>query len=320
MRTLPYRLSVRTRIIIMLLIMLLVGVMFMAMRCCNADGSVCVERDDSGSVCVYLRDARRGDDVTCGGGDSGRHGGGGPGGPAATPTPAPPRTPVPTATPTPAPTPTPLPPDQRATGLYSYGDTATNCTDILNIVDPISIVVHIDQTAAFVLGLPLSAPEHIAHHGWPYTSGNGQYFQSGHGVINSCAENDVSLADGDDLSSRNHTRGSTQPDVIDWGYGGPWIMTPLTPHYDKLVSCGHAVPESVNPPGTPEYSGFSAARDTLISHWILDADAQHRFVIEASFWSNRQRMSQCNGDLPRSDGWVYFLGVCEVHSAVITPC
>ena len=283
-------------------VLLLFGATFSAATCCMNNpfngGQSCV---DTGSF---------GNTPGGGGGGGGPPGGGG----GATPTPV-----------SPAPTPTPLPldpPIQRmATGLYSYGDTTTNCTDILdNVVDPISIVVHLDQNAAFALGLPLTASEHIAHHGWSDTSGNGQYFQSGHGVINSCAENDVSLADGDDFSSRNHTRGSTQPDVIDWGYGGPWIMTPLTPHYDKLVSCGHAVPESVNPPGTPEYSGFSAARDTLISHWILDADAQHRFVIEASFWSNRQRMSQCNGDLPRSDGWVYFLGVCEVHSAVITPC
>lgn len=173
------------------------------------------------------------------------------------------------------------------------------------------------EATTTVLGLPLSASEHIAHHGWPDTSGNGQYFQSGHGVITSCAEGDVSLADAGDFppASRYHTRGLTQPDVVSWGYGGPWIMTPLTPHYDQLTLCGHAVPENI-----AGLSRYVSARNALISHWLPDAGAQHRYVLQASNWGNIKQIPQCNGDRPQSDGWVYFLGVCEVHSAVVTPC
>ena len=92
-------------------------------------------------------------------------------------------------------------------------------------------------------------------------------------------------------------------------------MTPLTPHYDKNTSCGHAVPEDLS-----GLSGFVAARNALISHWIIDAGADHRYVLQASFWGNTKAIAQCNGERPAADGWVYFLGMCEVHDSMVTPC
>jgi len=105
-----------------------------------------------------------------------------------------------------------------------------------------------------------------------------------------------------------------QDDTLPWGYSGPWLMAGLTPHYDQhqfVPGCGHYVPENMNPPGAEVYSGFSAARDALISQWLATG-TNHRYVLYGRFWDNTLQITQCNGERPASDGYVYFLGVCDV--------
>ncbi|MEX2245800.1 MAG: hypothetical protein WEC75_03855 [Dehalococcoidia bacterium] len=97
-----------------------------------------------------------------------------------------------------------------------------------------------------------------------------------------------------------------QPNCVD----DTWHMAALTPHRDDLEGInGHCVPQDMDDnPDNGEYSGFSAARDELTTAF-LDTGV-HTFVLEARNWGNTQRIQQDCGWLPRSDGYVYSIGLC----------
>jgi hypothetical protein len=289
------------RIIIMLLAMLLVGVMFMALECtyCRSDG-VCVAVHEDGSACVYLRTGD-GADVVCGGGSS--NGGGG-AGPAATV--------VPTATNTP--TPSPSDAYKLLVSPYSYNANSATCTGDTDAIDPISLLVRsVDTVSSDAID---TVTAHLSHHGLDAESGIGeQYFKLYYPDDqypphngSRCAFNLIGQASGSVTASRWHTRGNAQTWI--WDPLSPAArITALTPHYDQLTffdGCdlvGHVVPEDFYNDG--QYlSGFVVARDRITSDWV--ASGQHT-VIDVYRFGNTQKLKQCNGERPFSDGIVYHI-------------
>jgi hypothetical protein len=91
----------------------------------------------------------------------------------------------------------------------------------------------------------------------------------------------------------------------------------LTPHYDKATTlCGDQAPPAVFKKHLVEedffhngrnYSGYSRARDWVANQWLSSG---HHWVMDWQFWGNREPRLQCNGEQPRSDGWVFMIGTC----------
>jgi hypothetical protein len=190
--------------------------------------------------------------------------------------------------------------------LGEYSHRLANCLD--DGVDPITMIIRMSGN---------QIEGHLAHHGLPYSGGaSQQYFWSN----GSCAANEIDQrSSGEGLcwrvgcpTARWHVRGHKNP-LMDPQYGGLNNYA-LTPHYDEVVGCGHAVPEDFFEDGS-NWSGFSEARERTTIAWL---DSGHHMMVASERFENTDAMIQCDGSLARGDGYVYMLSQCGNIPSI--PC
>lgn len=281
-----------------------------------------------GAQCICFENPFTGQ-VTCSAPEGGGPGGGGV--PNATPTPAP----------TPAPTTIPTIPMSQADiwyfegggGEYSYNDDCTVA------IDPITVVVRRNGAATVqhvshhgVDGAPSPTPEPLNEDAtsqfWGLGEGKQHYWD-----LVTCVWGEVSQATNDGrredcpnlftycAESRWHARCNVVESLADPG-GGTFSV--CTPHWDQdgggyfdlfgEHGCWHYVPEVFGdtwdgPGGFPnviDASGFTAGREYL--YQLLVVEGGHRSLGSYEY-GNIQEMTQCNGDLTASNGFVRFIEV-----------
>lgn len=184
---------------------------------------------------------------------------------------------------------------------YSYDGSEWRCVDWRQWKDPFTI--------AFVHGATPQLVERHAHdHGYGHDDDDDEqrFYDNGYcGFEHTDTANHAEFP----LRDRFHmrTRMGTSPWLYDvdptWG-----IFSVATPHRDNAAVCGHYVPENYQGTG---YSGFVAGRIDVIERWVTFGE---HISPDYENWYNTARIEQCNGERPKSDGYVWYIQMSDTDN------
>ena len=182
--------------------------------------------------------------------------------------------------------------------FYTYSSCPA-CAN--NRIDPVNIMF-------FNYGLYPRVTDQVSYHSnsafyarsnsWP--AYNPQAFKDHQLCFNPDTATIIHIVNAEPIGNRFHFR---LHEVA--GYDNSWGWTSVADaHCDHFTACHGWAPSHRVP-----YGGFNSGRDAYVS--ILHLVGNNGHGIADGYYGNTDLRPQCNGDLPRSDGWLL---AARIHS------